>query len=148
MELSRRADYGVRVILYLASLPDDRRASTHEIATAQNVPAPFLAKIISQLSLAGLLATHRGAGGGVALARQPSEISLLHVVEALDGPIRLNRCLIEPEACPRDQHCPAHRVWKSAQEQLTTLLKATTFDALVAAPTSQEKVGLEKGTSP
>ena len=131
MEISRRADYGVRVIIHLASLPDEQRSSTQEIAAQQSVPGPFLAKIISQLSLAGLLVTHRGAGGGVSLAHPPEEISLLQVIEALEGPIRLNRCTIEPQACPRDQSCPVHHIWKTAQDELTALLESTTFDALV-----------------
>ncbi len=130
MEISRRTDYGVRVILDLATMPDDGRASTQEIADRQQIPSPFLAKIISQLSLSGLVTTYRGAGGGVSLARPPSEISLLEVIEALDGPIRLNRCLIQPAACPRDDHCPVHDVLARAQAEITDLLGATTFDKL------------------
>ncbi|MFN2167900.1 MAG: RrF2 family transcriptional regulator [Anaerolineae bacterium] len=130
MEISRRTDYGVRVILDLATLPGDLRVSTQEIAERQNIPSPFLAKIISQLSLAGLVTTYRGAGGGVALARPPEEISLLHVIEALEGPIRLNRCVIQPDACPESGHCPVHGVWAKAQAELTSLLNVTTFDGL------------------
>jgi Rrf2 family protein len=131
MEISRRTDYGVRVIIDLAALPKNGRASTHEIADRQNIPAPFLAKIISQLSLSGLVSTYRGSGGGVSLARPASEISLLHVIEALDGPVRLNRCAIEPDACPRNGHCPVHHIWAKAQTDLTSLLSGTTFDDLV-----------------
>jgi Rrf2 family protein len=131
MEISRRTDYGVRVILDLATLPHTQRASTQEIAERQSIPSPFLAKIISQLSLAGLVTTFRGAGGGVTLARPPSEISLLHVIEALEGPIRLNRCLVEPNTCPKDGHCPVHPIWAKAQTDLTELLGVTTFESLV-----------------
>jgi Rrf2 family protein len=130
MEISRRTDYGVRVILDLTNLADNGRASTQEIASRQNIPSPFLAKIIAQLSLAGLVTTHRGAGGGVSLARPPSEISLLEVIEALEGPVRLNRCTIEPDACPRSEKCPVHGIWAKAQAQLTRLLGVTTFDSL------------------
>jgi Rrf2 family protein len=130
MEISRRTDYGVRVIMDLAGLPQNGRASTQDIAHRQNIPGPFLAKIISQLSLSGLVATYRGSGGGVSLARPASEISLLHVIEALEGPVRLNRCAIEPSACPRDGHCPVHHVWAQAQTDLTGLLRNTTFDKL------------------
>ena len=133
MEINRRTDYGVRVILHLASLPQNGRTSTQEIADQQNIPAPFLAKIISQLSLSGLVETYRGSSGGVSLARPASEISLLHVIEALDGPVRLNRCVIEPSACPRDEHCPVHHIWEKAQADLTALLGETTFDELAAA---------------
>ena len=130
MEISRRTDYGVRVIVDLAALPKGSRASTSEIADRQNIPAPFLAKIISQLSLSGLVSTYRGSGGGVSLARPASEISLLEVIEALDGPLRLNRCAIEPQACPRTGQCPVHPVWAQAQTDLTSLLSSTTFDDL------------------
>jgi Rrf2 family protein len=130
MEISRRTDYGVRVILDLASLPEKGRASTQEIASRQNIPNPFLAKIVSQLSLAGLVTTYRGAGGGVTLARPPAEISLLEVIEALEGPVRLNRCLIEPDACPQNDRCPVHSVWAKAQRELTLLLGVTNFDEL------------------
>ena len=131
MEISRRTDYGVRVILDLATHSDEARASTQEIADRQSIPAPFLAKIISQLSLSGLVTTYRGAGGGVSLARSPAEINLLQVIEALDGPVRLNRCVIEPSACPRDEYCPVHHIWAKAQVELTDLLSSTTFDQLV-----------------
>ena len=134
MEISRRTDYGVRVILDLAIQTQNERTSTHEIAERQNIPAPFLAKIISQLALSGLITTYRGAGGGVSLARPASEISLLHVIEALDGPLRLNRCVIEPSACPRDEYCPVHHIWAKAQADLTNLLSGTTFDELASAP--------------
>ena len=130
MEISRRTDYGIRVIIDLAALPKDSRASTSEIADRQNIPAPFLAKIISQLSLSGLVSTYRGSGGGVSLARPASEINLLEVIEALDGPLRLNRCAIEPHACPRTGHCPVHPIWAQAQSDLASLLSSTTFDDL------------------
>jgi Rrf2 family protein len=133
MEISRRTDYGIRVILDLAVLPQDARASTQEIADRQSIPSPFLAKIVSQLSLSGLVITHRGAGGGVALARPPHQISLLEVIEALDGPIRLNRCAQAPNLCPRQTHCPMHDVWMQAQSELTGLLQNTTFDDLAQA---------------
>ncbi len=137
MEISRRTDYGVRVIMDLATLPESARASTQEIADRQNIPAPFLAKIVSRLSLSGLVITHRGAGGGVSLARPASEISLLQVIEALDGPVQLNRCVIEPSACPRDSHCPVHHIWAKAQLELTGLLSETTFDDLVSASSEE-----------
>jgi Rrf2 family protein len=137
MQISRRADYGVRVILDLAALPGTGRAATHEISDRQQIPGPFLAKIISQLSLAGLVTTHRGAGGGVTLARHPSQITLLQVIEALEGPLRLNRCLIEPDSCPHDGQCPVHPIWAQAQADLSALLNRTNFEQLaLSSPSS------------
>jgi Rrf2 family protein len=131
MEISRRTDYGVRLILDLSRLADSERASAHEIAARQNIPRPFLAKIVSQLSLAGLVTTFRGAGGGVSLARPAAQISLLDVIEALEGPIQLNRCVIEPGDCPKNGKCPVHDIWSQAQAELVELLHATSFADLI-----------------
>jgi len=136
MEISRRTDYGVRVILELASMADNERASTQKIAERQNIPGPFLAKIISQLSLSGLVTTYRGAGGGVALARPASEINLLEVIEALEGPIHLNRCVVDPGRCPHEAKCPVHDVWAQAQADLAKTLSEATFDHLATEATN------------
>jgi Rrf2 family protein len=103
------------------------RAATSLVAKEQSIPPSFLAKIISQLSIAGLLHTSRGARGGVMLAREAQDISLLDVVEAIDGPITLNECVEDISACVLGQTCSLRDVWCSAQEELVTRLKATSF---------------------
>jgi len=130
MQLSRRGDYGVRVILDLAGQPTGTSSPAHEIARRQQIPNAFLGKIISQLAVAGLVDTRRGARGGVMLSRRPDEITLLEVVEALEGTIVLNRCLLHPGACPMDNTCPVHDAWAEAQQALKRVLGATTFAEL------------------
>src|SRR4030066_1278696 len=99
MQITRQADYAMRAVLYLSKLGSDRRAATSQIAEEQHIPPSFLAKIVSQLSVAGLLQTSRGARGGVSLAPPPGAITLLDVVEAIDGPILLNECVSENSSC-------------------------------------------------
>jgi Rrf2 family protein len=94
------------------------------------IPASFLAKIISQLSIAGLLHTSRGARGGVSLAREPKEISVLDVVEAIDGPILLNECVGTSKPCAFVEECLVHPIWVEVQENLVNRLRATRFDVL------------------
>lgn len=131
MQITRQADYALRTVLYLARLGAHQRASTNKIAVEQKIPISFLAKIISQLAVAGMLETSRGARGGVSLAIPPSEISLLAVVEAIDGPIWLNECVADPESCYFGANCPLHNIWCQAQGELVQQLKSTTFDMLV-----------------
>lgn len=131
MQLSRRADYGMRVILDLAALAEGERTSSREIARRQIIPLPFLSKIIAQLAVAGLVETQRGVQGGIRLARPASEISMKDVFEALEGPIVLNRCLIRPEECPLHVLCAVHDVWEDIQIQINTILSETTFDELL-----------------
>lgn len=126
MQITRQADYAVRAVLYLAR-NGDQRTATSMIAEKQRIPPSFLAKIVSQLSIAGLLHTSRGARGGVALARDAKDITLLEVVEAIDGPIQLNECVGDSGACSFDDDCPLRPVWCDAQEQLVNKLKGTNF---------------------
>jgi len=132
MQITRQADYAVRAVLYLSRMGDDQRAATSKVAQAQRIPPSFLAKIISQLSIAGLLRTSRGARGGVTLARAPKDITLLEVVEAIDGPIMLNECVGDNVTCAFDKDCPLRPVWCDAQEELVNRLRGTNFEQLMA----------------
>jgi len=128
MQITRQADYAVRAVLFLSKIGPDERASTSQIAQDQRIPPSFLAKIVSQLSVAGLLQTSRGARGGVSLARSAEEISILDVVEAIDGPILLNECVANGGVCVFGDTCDIRPVWCDAQSELVTRLQGTTFD--------------------
>lgn len=134
MQITRQADYALRAMLYLAQLEPNQRAATSQIAEEQHIPPSFLAKIISQLSIAGLIHTSRGARGGVSLAHQPEDISILEVVEAIDGPISLNECTENPSACPFGEDCPLRPLWCDTQSELVQRLKKTSFAEFIAQP--------------
>jgi Rrf2 family protein len=127
MQITRQADYAVRAVLHLARVGSAERSATSTVAKEQNIPPSFLAKIISQLSIAGLLHTSRGARGGVTLAREPKDITLLEVIEAIDGPIQLNECIGNNGVCTFEENCPIRPVWCDAQDELVTRLKSTNF---------------------
>jgi Rrf2 family protein len=130
MQITRQADYAIRAVRYLAKLGPSQRAATSTVAKEMKIPPSFLAKIISQLSIAGLLHTSRGARGGVTLAREPGEISMLDVVEAIDGPILLNECVGDPANCSFSDDCLVHPIWIEVQESLVKRLQETRFDQL------------------
>ncbi len=131
MQITRQADYAMRAVAYLANLGPDRRAATSQIAEEQQIPPSFLAKIVSQLSVAGLLQTSRGARGGVSLARSPEEISFLEVVEAIDGPILLNECVADGSACVFGDTCKLRPVFCDAQADLVYRLESTNFNSVI-----------------
>jgi Rrf2 family protein len=131
MQITRQADYAMRAVLYLSKLGPERRAATSQIADEQNIPPSFLAKIVSQLSVAGLLQTSRGARGGVSLARTPEEISILEVVEAIDGPILLNECVGDDGMCTFGDACLLRPVFCEAQADLVARLDRTTFGQIL-----------------
>jgi Rrf2 family protein len=130
MQITRQADYAIRAVRYLARLGPNQRAATSTVAQEMKIPPSFLAKIISQLSIAGLLHTSRGARGGVTLAREAGEISMLDVVEAIDGPILLNECVGDPANCTFSEDCMVHPIWAEVQETLVKRLRETRFDQL------------------
>ncbi len=143
MQLTRAGDYAVRVMIHLASAPCGMVVPRRDIQARQDVPPAHLAKIIQALGRARLVQTFRGAGGGVALALRPEAITLRHVIEAVEGPIYLNRCLVRPGACPRDVFCTAHPVWGRIQEILIRELEAVTIAALAknGSPAVGRRVG-------
>lgn len=138
MEITRQADYAVRAMVYLAGLPLDRRVSTAAISKAEGIPLPFLTKVISHLATAGLVVTMRGMGGGVTLGRPPEEITLLQVVEAVDGPILLNRCLLGSGTGELEPYCAAHDVWADIQTRFVQDMDAVTMRELARRQAEKE----------
>ena len=131
MQMSREADYAVRTILYLARLSNAQTVAIGLIAKSQHIPPAFLAKIVSRLSTAGIVRTRRGPSGGVSLARASSEISVLEVIEVIDGPLTVNECVLNPERCPLVQTCTLQALFCDASAALVDQLRQAAFDQLI-----------------
>jgi Rrf2 family protein len=130
MQLTRAADYAVRVMIHLAGMPPGVWANLPQLAAAAGCPPQFLSKVLQRLGRAGLVVSHRGNTGGFELPESRRSTSLLEVVEAIEGPLRLNLCLGPRPACVRSCWCPAHSVWADAQTALEAVLKGATIDEL------------------
>jgi Rrf2 family protein len=130
MQLTRAADYAVRVMIHMAGLPPGTRTSRTDLANAAGCPDQFLSKVLQDLTRAGLVVSHRGNTGGFELPTVRGAASVLEVVEAVEGPLRLNVCLTHDHACERQQWCPAHTMWAKAQEALVGVLRSTTISEL------------------
>jgi Rrf2 family protein len=135
MELTRKGEYAIRGIVYLASRPMDQVCLLSDIAAAVDVPPTFLAKIFQQFSKIGLVKSYRGTGGGFILGRSPETITLLEVVEAVEGPIVPNRCVIKAGECPRDTSCQVHPVWVRVQGQVRDILAKVSLQELAVSHT-------------
>ena len=130
MELTRKGEYAIRGIIYLARQPFGNIALLSEIAEATDVPRMFLAKIFQNFAKLGLINSYRGTGGGFTLARPASAITLREVVEAVDGPITPNRCVTTEGECERSSTCGVHTVWCRVQEQVVGILDGVTIEEL------------------
>lgn len=135
----------MRAVLHLASFP---MARIKEIAIAQYVPQEYLAKILQKLAKAGIVKTHRGVGGGISLGRVPEQITMLDVIEAVEGPVSLNRCFLNPGECPRQGYCAVHRELETIGTALGEMLAKVTFARLarseLAIIASNNKARLEE----
>ena len=130
MQLTRAADYAVRVMIHLATLPPDTRTNRASLAETGEVPVHFLSKILQALTRARLIHSHRGVTGGFSIQCDPEKTTLLQVVEAIEGPLHLNVCVTPGQACVRQTWCPAHRLWAEAQQAMIGVLRSATIAEL------------------
>ena len=130
LTISRETDYAARVLLHLALQPAGQRATAQQIAGQCLIPRRMVRRVVTRLGVAGLVITARGSEGGIVLARPASQISLLDVVEAMEGAVALNACTVNPGICPLIPTCTVHDVWVVARQELRATLARTTFDRL------------------
>jgi Rrf2 family protein len=137
VEITRRADYAVRMLIALARAPEGACLSAGQLAHSQNVPYPLARGILSELARAGLVTTRRGVGGGVVLAQPAAEVTVLSIIECIEGPVYLGLCTSDPEYCRQVDVCVMHSVWKEAEAQLRKLLAARTLAYLTGEGLSE-----------
>lgn len=144
MQLTRAADYAVRAMIHFATLPPERRITRDALADATGVPQSFLGKVLQSLVRAGFVVSRRGQEGGFALGVDSTKVSIVEVIEAVEGPIALNLCLMSGESCNEQAWCGAHRVWMRAQQAMLGVLRSASI-ADIAAQTVSYKEGLAYG---
>jgi Rrf2 family protein len=133
MQLTRAADYGVRVMIQLVTLAESGRISLPELARATGSPQSFLSKVLQSLTRARLIKSQRGQAGGFQITPRGAAASMLDVIAAIDGPVCLNVCLGPGRTCGRKAHCPAHPVWIEAQRAMQNVLAGASIASLAAA---------------
>ena len=130
MQLTRSGEYGLKGVVFLAKQPPKQLSLVSEISREEKIPEKFLAKIFQRLSKAGLLRSTRGANGGFTLGRPADQITMKAVIEAIEGPIALNRCLLREGECEEEEGCALHEVLGEAQERFLEVLNRTTVEDL------------------
>jgi len=130
MQLIRAADYAVRLMIHFASLPPQTRLTREALVKATRLPKSFIAKILQSLSRAGLITSRRGLDGGFVLAVDAREISLVDVIEAIEGPIALNVCLTTAESCEQQTRCSERQLWMQAQAAMLKVLNSQSLAQL------------------
>jgi Rrf2 family protein len=129
MQITRETDYAIRCVDYLS----DKWGSVtmvDEISRGKSIPKSFLAKILQKLTKASIVKSYRGVKGGFELARPPKEITLLDVIEAIQGPVAMNVCAIDEAMCDFSSSCAVHPVWIEIRREVEKILGKKTFAKL------------------
>jgi len=130
LELTKRADYAIRAVVALAAAAPDERLSVRRIAADRSIPVRFLPQVMTDLVAAAIVEATPGRTGGYRLARAAGAISVLEVVEAVEGDSRRRTCILRGGACALDGVCDVHHVFAAAQEALIRQLGGATIASL------------------
>jgi len=133
MQITHTTDYGLRAVLYLARHARGGPVAAADIAREMEIPDVYISKVLQALARAGLVTTRAGRGGGARLVRRADEITVLEVIEALEGPIVLNDCQIGDGVCRRAPFCPFHPFWRELRKELRERLGGVTLARFVSA---------------
>ena len=142
MRLPLAAEYAIRGIVHIAKCNNDAPVTIRQISAAEAIPQNYLVKIFKSLVAAGLILSRRGKKGGFSLAVDPKTVSMRRVIEAVQGPIFFNACLMGPDHCNHQSWCPGHEVWLQVQKSVCDILDSVSLDAIAAA---EAKTGRTRG---
>jgi len=133
MQISRKSDYALRAMVYVAAWENDKICSINEISEAEMAPREYLAKILKELSLQGFLRSYKGINGGYRLARPRKEVTFLNIIEAMQGKVAVNDCIrhtLPDGTCIRKPECAMHEFWKGEQKRVTESLASVNLTSM------------------
>lgn len=131
IKLSNLADYAVELMCFIALKPDDVHSAA-EISDLSKIPSPTVSKILGTMVRGELLCSHRGLNGGFSLARPAEEISIAHIIEAVDGPVHLTNCLDEESMhCERLANCGTRSQWTRINQAVKRALGSVLLSDMV-----------------
>lgn len=133
--LSQGSQYAISAVIALSKQPESKTVSAAALAKPLNCPAAYLSQILSKLKPSGIIKSRRGLNGGVCLGRLPKEITLLEVIQAIDGTDFFERCFLGIEGCGHIEPCPFHAFWSKERNKIQQWLRDTTFDTVEEAVT-------------
>jgi Rrf2 family iron-sulfur cluster assembly transcriptional regulator len=139
MIYSRSSEYAFRALTHLAAQPAGGYFMVKDIAKTEEIPTHFLAKILQQLARKGLLRSSKGPSGGFALRRPAREVTLLEIVDALEGTASYHQCAVGLADCTDQMACPLHDSWKMLREQILEYLSGNTIGDLAIALEGKKK---------
>ena len=139
MRLSTRGRYATRALLDIALHSSDKPVLLRDIAGREEISVQYLEHLIAPLKAAGILKSIRGARGGLALARLPSQIRIGEVIQIMEGSVSPVECVDNPNVCPRSPVCATRDIWVEVKTAIDSVLESTTLQDLVERQMRKER---------
>jgi Rrf2 family protein len=133
LRLTKKADYGLLALKYLAEHSEEASLSAKDIAAAYHIPPQLLAKILQLLAREGVLTSHAGMNGGYTLSRKPQNITVFEVVHIIDGPLFITSCVTDAGSCDLTSSCTIKEPLARVNDSISDLLKKIRISDLVEA---------------
>jgi len=133
IQISRKCEYALKAMVHIAGLRDKNLSTARNISGTENIPLKFLEKILQALVSHDLLKVSYGPKGGYRLAKKPADITFRDIIEAVDGPLRLNLCVGDEPEC-LGPHCAMKSHWERLQLELERLFEKTTLAVALKSP--------------
>lgn len=125
---SKKCEYGLQAILFMATQGEECVCPAEEISKKLTIPKEFISKILQSLTESGIIESKKGKSGGFKLAKHPSKIKLIDIVEAIDGLESFNSCFLGFPECSPDKPCPVHNEWGELRTRAYDMLSSETID--------------------
>jgi Rrf2 family protein len=132
IKINRKTEYAIRGMIYLAKQPRDKIVMIKEITKATETSPVFMTKIFQTLGSANLVISSRGASGGIRLSRKSEHITLRDIVEAIEGPVIMNMCVLDEKSCGFSDVCSAHVAWKKIKDSISEMMEDVTLKDIAA----------------
>ena len=132
MKISTKGRYGLRILIDLATHDSEKPRMVRDIAVSQQISEKYISRLIIDLRRARLVRSVRGMKGGFFLARPPREITLLDIMETMEGTISVVDCVMQPEKCAQNADCAARNVWKRLNDGIRELMRGITFEEILS----------------
>jgi Rrf2 family protein len=139
MQLTMTGEYAMRAMIYICSFPAQTNLQISDIALKNDIPDNFLRKIIPLLCKNGMLSSSRGVQGGIKLLKDAKEITPLMIIEAVEGEIALNKCMLGDEFCTNANWCSMHVLWSQTQKTVKEMLASKNLEELARENTERYK---------
>ncbi|MDR0933250.1 MAG: Rrf2 family transcriptional regulator [Victivallales bacterium] len=131
MKISTKGRYGVRILLDLALHEKGEPRQLHDISASQQISEKYISRLIIALRKAGMVRSIRGIHGGFQLAKKPSELTLLEVLEVMEGPISIVNCVKSPGKCKKSNQCATRDIWSRLNSEFRESLRKITIQDIV-----------------